>query len=454
MKSISKKISSAVLRWLGAEPNTIGSESGGLELLARGAGGSFAVNVAGRLIAVGIQILLARYLGVDSYGIYVTVIAGVNVLYVALNLGLDASAVKFIPRYEALQQYGRIRGFISYSIRMVCIQSALAAVLAAGIIFVSGHKADHALFPALWAALALLPFKALLQLVSSLLRAFKCVVRSLVLTTVLQPLAFAAAIVLTVHIFGKQITSPSALALNAVVTALALIAGLLLLTRSRPDELRNAAPERSNREWLAVSLPLFLITAFQLILTNTDVLMVGALAGTTESGIYRAASQIGIMVSFGLNCANMILAPMISDLHTRHQKEQLQRLLKISSRAILVYSMSVLLFFILLGKWLLSLFSPEFVSGYPVLIILSTAYMVISSSGPVGFLMTMTGNHREAAWIIGGTAVLNVALNALLISSYGSIGAAVATAVAIATRSIVLSILVKRRLGVTAHAFS
>lgn len=449
-----EKLNRLISRWLGVPHPGNGRSTGEIGILARGAGGSFAVNVVGRLIAVGIQIFLARYLGVDGYGIYVTVLAGVNVLYVALNMGLDGSAVRFIPQYEALDQYSRIKGFIGFSFRMVCIQSAVAALLAAGIIFLWCDRTNHELYLALWAAIALLPFKALLHLVTSLLRAFKCVVRSLVLSSVLQPLAFAGAIVLMVHVFGKPVSSPSALALNAAISALALIAGLLLLAGAKPTGLRNATPRRSNREWLAVSMPMFLITAFQLILSNTDVLMVGAMAGTTESGIYRAASQVGIMVSFGLNCVNMILAPMISDLHTRKKSEQLQRLLKVSSRAILVYSSSVLLIFILLGKWFLSLFSPEFVSGYPVLIILSAAYMIISTSGPVGFLMTMTGNHREAAWIIGGTALLNVILNALLITSYGSIGAAVATAVAIALRSIVLSFLVKRRLGVTAHPFS
>ncbi len=455
MSAFGNKITATALRWLGAAAPEPGSDSGSdaLELLVRGAGGSFAVNTAGRLIAVGIQIFLARYLGGDGYGIYVTVIAGVNVLYVALNLGLDAAAVKFIPRYEALGQPGRIRGFIGYSFRMVCLQSAVAVMLAAGIIFFSGPRANPELFLALWAALALLPVKALLQLVSSLLRAFKRVVRSLVLTTVLQPLALAGALVLTVHVCGKTVSAPTALALNAAVSALALAAGALLLAGARPAGVRNAAPERRGRQWLAVSLPMFLITAFQLILSNTDVLMLGSLAGTTEAGIYRAASQLGLMVAFGLNCANMILAPLISDLHTRRETGQLQRLLKVSSRAILAYSLSVTLIFILLGKWLLSLFSPEFVGGYPVLIVLSAAYLLISSSGPVGFLMTMTGNHREAAWIIGGTALLNVALNALLITAYGSIGAAVATAVAIALRSIVLSMLVKRRLGVSAHPF-
>ena len=50
-------------------------------------------------------------------------------------------------------------------------------------------------------------------------------------------------------------------------------------------------------------------------------------------------------------------------------------------------------------------------------------------AGAAGFLMTMTGQHREAARIFFAALVLNVILNLVLIPSFGAAGAASATAI-------------------------
>ena len=62
--------------------------------------------------------------------------------------------------------------------------------------------------------------------------------------------------------------------------------------------------------------------------------------------------------------------------------------------------------------------------------------LVNSFVGPAGFLMMMTGHHREAALILAMAALLQIVMNAILIPRYGLIGAATATA---ATASFTLS---------------
>ena len=118
----------------------------------------------------------------------------------------------------------------------------------------------------------------------------------------------------------------------------------------------------------------------------------------------------------------------------------------------LAYSLPVFLFIFVWGEWVLGWFGDAFVSGYGILAVLCLGQMVISLTGPVGFLMSMTGYQRQAAWVIGATALLNIVLNALLISLMGMIGAAVATAIVISLRSIVLSVLVKKKLRISATA--
>lgn len=66
--------------------------------------------------------------------------------------------------------------------------------------------------------------------------------------------------------------------------------------------------------------------------------------------------------------------------------------------------------------------------------------------------MTMTGHQKEATRVIGGSAVLNILLNACLIPIWDIQGAAIATAVTTATWNVVLTFFVWQRLGLRATA--
>lgn len=68
--------------------------------------------------------------------------------------------------------------------------------------------------------------------------------------------------------------------------------------------------------------------------------------------------------------------------------------------------------------------------------------------GSVGFLMTMTGHEREAARVVAGAALANVALNAALVPPFGLSGAAVATAVSLVGWNAVLLTRARTRLGI------
>jgi O-antigen/teichoic acid export membrane protein len=65
----------------------------------------------------------------------------------------------------------------------------------------------------------------------------------------------------------------------------------------------------------------------------------------------------------------------------------------------------------------------------------------------------MTGNQREATTTLVACALLAVVVNAILIVRFGAIGAAAGTATVLFGRSLVLSVLVRRRLGIHAAAF-
>ena len=103
---------------------------------------------------------------------------------------------------------------------------------------------------------------------------------------------------------------------------------------------------------------------------------------------------------------------------------------------------------ILFGDRILGLFGAEFVAARWSMTVLILGQLVNVGSGSVGYLMGMTGHHRQSAFVLGCSAVLNIILNAILIPIFGIMGAAIATALTMALWNIWLHQLVVKYLGV------
>ena len=170
--------------------------------------------------------------------------------------------------------------------------------------------------------------------------------------------------------------------------------------------------------------------------------------------VMDAASGAARFVIFGILSVNMVFAPMIAELYAQHRMAELQKLVTLAARGIFAFSLVIGVFLAILGEWLLGLFGPAFTAAYPALLILIVGMLVNSFVGPVGFLMMMTGHHREAALVLAVAALLQIVMNAILIPRYGLIGAATATAATVALWNIVLALRAARKLGINSAALS
>jgi O-antigen/teichoic acid export membrane protein len=215
-----------------------------------------------------------------------------------------------------------------------------------------------------------------------------------------------------------------------------------------PVEIRRAVPEYRIAQWTKVALPLLLVSAFWLLLDQTDVLMIGAIRGTDHAGLYSAASRSAVLVRFVFLAVNASAAPAISALYARKSLAELRQMIRSTTKWIFWGSLLTAMPVLALGRILLALFGTEFVPQYPILLILALGHVFAASFGLVMSLMNMTGRQRVTMWVYGGTSAVNVALNGLLISLLGNMGAAVATAISMAGSSVVLCVLAARRMNI------
>src|SRR5580700_10984455 len=85
--------------------------------VARGGATAFAIYLAGAGLTYGSQLLIARMVGVDTFGIYSYVYAWMVVLAYCATLGFDVALLRFLPAYQAEDAWALLKGIILYAQR-------------------------------------------------------------------------------------------------------------------------------------------------------------------------------------------------------------------------------------------------------------------------------------------------------------------------------------------------
>ena len=430
-----------------------GLDTGLKTRLARGSAGAFTVNVIGTGAAFLAQLVLARVLGVESYGIYAYVSAWIAVLALLATLGFQTGMLRFASAYVAREEWCLLRGVIRYAERRVALAGlAVAAAGSVTIVAVIGRLPSE-LAHTFLVSFAIVPVLALLQVRGSLLRAFGRVVAALAPNQLVRQVAILVGVGALGLGLAEVVRAPLAMAVTLAATLLSLGVASFSLRRARPSAMADAKIAEERAVWRRALLFMLLIAGGQLVRARADVLMLGWFADTTAAGIYTVACRITDLVSFALTAINIIFAPTISALYARGDRAGLQALVTMTAWWITGFALALALPLFFLADVLLGLFGQAFVAGTGALRILIIGQLINAATGSVGYLMTMTGHERQAAMIVGAATVGSIALNGILIPSFGIEGAAVANGMIVIAWNVSMAVLVWRKLGIIPSIF-
>jgi O-antigen/teichoic acid export membrane protein len=199
---------------------------------------------------------------------------------------------------------------------------------------------------------------------------------------------------------------------------------------------------------------MFLATLFTVLLGQTDVLLMSALRGSLDAGLYSAAARTGALVGLALVAGNAVVAPMIASCHSQGDVVGLRRVVRTGTRMALAGSLTLAAALVVFGREVLAFFGPEYAGSYAALLVLCAGQVISAGIGPVGYLLSLTGHERTAARVYGVCAVVNVAASAILIPRWGLTGAAVATAGSMVMWNVWLRVLVRERLNLGGFLFA
>lgn len=417
-------------------------------VLARGAAGSLVVAGAGSLLAVAVQAVLARAMGAAAYGVFHYAVTVAQVVVLAAIVGLDTTAVRFLASYRVEERWALLAGFRRFSERTSVLAALGVGLAMALVVLVLSSRLEASLQRTLWLACLVLPPMALVNVRRGLLQGLRRVMMAQTSEGLMRNAVLGAGAALLLVTAGALRAETAMLVYLVASLAAALLAGEFL-RRAVPAPARTVvAPEMRRREWLRVSLPLLLVNGMRLLLHQTDILLIGALVGTTEAGIYGVSSRLSRLISYGLVGANAIAAPLIAELHVERRQAELQRIVTLTSWGATAASLAAATVLVLAGERVLGQFGDAFRAGLTTLVLLSAGELVNAATGPVGNLLNMTGHQDANARILAWITVANAVLAAPAILRWGVVGAACVTGALTAVKNIWTWWVVRQALGI------
>lgn len=417
--------------------------------LFRGASASFLIQVAFAGLAFLNSLLLARWLGAGSYGAYANAMAWVSLLTIPANFGFGPLLVREVAVYRSQENWSRLKGILRVADGTSLILSVLlsaALLMAANWLLAAPDQSG--MRRTLAVASALLPLFALSTLRQAATRGLEHVIRARLPGMIVRPAVLLAGI-LVIHVLSPgHLSAPTAMGINVVAAAVALGVGVYWLRSLLPVPVKQAVRASEPLRWLRAAAPMLIYGNAQIVLGQTDVVMLGALRGAQDVGVYAVATRLAYLLQYVTVAAEMVLAPVMARLYANGEKEALQKILtrvvRISFVAVLPFGVAM----VIVGYWLLGIFGSDFVAARTALAILAVGQLLQVAAGSAALFLAMTGHERTTVFVLTGSVFGNVVLNAILIPRLGIEGAAIASVISLGTAKLLLTGYVGARTGI------
>ncbi len=407
---------------------------------------SFAIPVLIALIAMPI---LYRRLGASAFGI-LSIALITPTFSMSFDFGMSSAAVRRIADGLQVQstELGAILG--GYAIALSAIGLVLGAAIALGAPMLASLLGfDQAIGAEGTALLRLCALWAMVTLVVALPG---IVLRAQQRFAVIAAVQTAATIalwlsLLVLAIYGRPIVEMVATAI--LLTVFTGFVSAWLAHSHLPAGMHFKADFRAVRADARFSFGLSLVQLSSVLAFQLDRVIVAAFASPAAAGTYALCVGLANKTLFGIAALTSFSFPAVAGLHAEGRNAEVAALLHALQRVAIISMAAILVPALLLSAPFLALWlGPALQPGTVELLqLLWIGYAVAAIGAPATHVITGTGTSRLAAVFAWVTALTLLGTMALLVPSYGLIGAGVANMAAMSTALIFL-LLVRRQLQV------
>lgn len=425
-----------------AQPFSVSSAAGRVR---RGGVVAFFVYSVGYAVTYLSQLVVARLIGAQDYGIYAYVTAWATVLIYVSTLGFDVALLRFVPVYRAKDAWGLMRGVVRYARRSVAIVGSVLALASAGLFL--AWQPDDALAVPFIIGFATVPVVALLRVQCTVLRASGAVVAALAPDRIVREGSLVVLVSIATLVLGWQVSAQWALTAALVGAVTGLLLAYYAQRVHHPLPGGSLPPSYDTPAWRKAALPLMIAGATEVLINRMGVIVLGWTDHTQEAGIYSLAFNVALLVTLPRVAVNTLFAPAISSLHAAGDRQALQALVRRTAQWTLVAAAAIAAVIFVLADPLMSSFGAAYREGVAPLRVLLVAQVLAVGAGSQLYVMTMTGHERSAAVLLVAAASANVVVSLMLVQFFGVVGAAIGSAGTLLAWNAMMALWIWRRLG-------
>lgn len=411
------------------------------------------IRFAGMFFGFLVGIQLARYLGIEEYGIYSTVMAIVSIFMIPTEMGLPRLLTREVAR-DISHEKSEAKEILRWSIIQVIKASLLTtAVLGLYYYFSFNDKIGR---PLLYASM-LIPLTAFLNIYCATLRGLHFVVLSQVFDTIIRYTIYSL-LLFFCFLWWGSISASEAFLLAALSITLPLVLSIFFISRKFgkifSEKINKINSIKSKKYWSS-AIPMALTEGMVVIRSNFQILLLGSMVSLTDVGVFKIAASTILILALPITIVNLALAPVIARMHRENKFSELSQLLKKAS--VFLFSSTFVLFipFVFFGDEIFSIvFGVEYSAASKPFNILGFGMVVSGFFGANAITLNMIGHERYVFKSGLYSLILLLIISPPMIYLWKDLGAAWASSLALVYWSTLLWLFCRNKTRLEASLLS
>jgi len=398
-------------------------------------------------LALANKVILARLLGPEFFGVYILFLKITDVASMFSQMGTSTVVLKLVGITAGARDWGKLKGALRSIACLVAVGSltiTLIILLLNRPLSIGVFKSEE-LYSIMFFCLAVIPLQNTHVLTSEIFRGLQDL-KAASLLPVLRYLALLLLLICLWFWFSPTIYNVFAVFSASIFFATAV--GLFLL-RSRAKNWLVKTESVNSIQILSESLPMMVTKGSLIIMSSTDVYVLGACTDPTEVGIYGVVNSLAITTVFFLSVAEWVIPSMIAHYNAQKDIYSLKYLVRYASTLGALFTIPISIFLLVFGKQVLDVvFGAHYASGYLALAFLTLAQLIRSLVGSCGYVLQMTGYHVTFMKICLLSGITNLILNIILVNHFGKEGVAAATGFSLVMQTTLSLIFLYKKTGI------
>lgn len=375
------------------------------------------------------RIVLARGLTVEDYGLFFAVFSFVSFLLFFRDLGLGSALVKHLAEFKAKKQFNEIKTGIFAVLISLFVLSAIFGIvlyLLAPLLSQNYFKDERAAV-IIYFFIAYILFSALFMFLGNIFQGFQ----KIKTFSLMEPIR-CAIVLLVIFLFLKWDYGIIAPVIAYTISWLTVFLVFLPFAWHAFSFLKYKIQNmrQITKQLYVFGMAVALAQIGAKVIARIDTLMLTYFTSLTDVGIYNVVQPTALLFLFFSGSITPALYPLVSELWAKKDKKRLTEGIRLLHKYSFIITMPALLSVLVFSSLFLKItFGEEYVVGSFALQILLVGIIFLLVATVNNTVLSAIGKPSAVTKSFIIIAVINGALNLILIPLWGMNGASISTSI-------------------------